>query len=130
MDLNRTWVTLTQPRGTPSSISLFLKQKRERDCGEGGYACFLQVRKHLQSQNSGTASQMKIKLTWPMYHLSTFDFKENKAVNDWAGERYIQKNTKKCHEIKKISTLTSPRNSLRNTMKVEICLLSSLTIWL
>ena len=63
-----------------------------------------------------------------MYHLSTFDFKENKDVNDWAGERYIQKNTKKCHEIKKISTLTSPRNSLRNTMKVEICLLSSLTI--
>ena len=48
--LNRTWMTLTQARGTLSNISLPLKRKieRGREVEEGGYAYFLQVQKHLQ----------------------------------------------------------------------------------
>ena len=45
------------------------------------------------------------------------------SINDWAGEGCIQKTTKKCHEIKKISTLTSPKNSFKNAMKVAVFLL-------
>ena len=33
---------------------------------------------------------------------------EGEGVNDWAGEGRIQKTTKICHEIHKISILTSP----------------------
>ena len=41
---------------------------------------------------------------------------------------HIQKTIKKCHEIKKISTLTSPQNSSENAINVKIFLMSSLTI--
>ena len=58
-----------------------------------------------------------------MYHFSTFRFQKNEEVNDWVGEGHIQKTTKKYREIKKISTLTSPKNSLKNAMKVGIFLL-------
>ena len=58
-----------------------------------------------------------------MYHFSTFCFQKNEGVNDWAGEGHIQKTTKKYREIKKIPTLTSPKNSLKNAMKVGIFLL-------
>ena len=55
-----------------------------------------------------------------MYHLSTFHFQKNEAVNDCAGEMCIQKTTKNIHENNKASTLTSPKNSLKNAMNVEI----------
>ena len=62
-----------------------------------------------------------------MYHLSTFYFQKDEAVSDWAGDGCIQKTTKKFHENSKISTLTSPKNSLKNAVKVGIFLMSSLT---
>ena len=65
-----------------------------------------------------------------MHHLSTFHFQKNEAVNDWAGDGCIQKTTKKFHENNKITTLTSPKNSLKNPMKVGIFLMSSLTTWI
>ena len=46
------------------------------------------------------------------------------------GWRHIQKTIKKCHEIHKIPTLASPKNSLQNDIKAGIFLLASLTIWL
>ena len=53
--LNRTWVLLTQARGTLSNISLFFKRKRVRGWG-CYYACFVQLQKHLPTENSGTTS--------------------------------------------------------------------------
>ena len=48
---------------------------------------------------------------------------KNEDVNEWVEGRRIQKTTKKCHEINKISTLTSPNNSLQNAMKVGVFLM-------
>ena len=58
-----------------------------------------------------------------MYHLSTSRFQNNEGINDCADKGCIQKTTKKHREIKKISTLASPKNSLKNAMKVGIYLL-------
>ena len=60
-----------------------------------------------------------------MYHLSTFHFQKNEAVNYWAGDECIQKTTQKFHENNKISNLTSPKNGLKNAMKVKIFLMPS-----
>ena len=40
-------------------------------------------------------------------------------MNGWKGD-VSKKPPKKCHEINKISTLTSPNNSLQNAMKVGV----------
>ena len=40
------------------------------------------------------------------YHLNTFNMPNNEGVNEWVGN---QKSTRKCHEIKKILTLTSSK---------------------
>ena len=42
----------------------------------------------------------------------------------------IKKAIKTCHEIKIISALTRPNNSLKNAIKLGFFFLSSLTIWL
>ena len=42
------------------------------------------------------------------------------SVYEWADKVHIQRNTKKCHEINNVSTLTLPNNSLQNAMKVGI----------
>ena len=55
-----------------------------------------------------------------MYLLNTFQIPKDECVNEWVGGRSIQKTTKKRYKINKISTLTSPNNSLQNAMKVEI----------
>ena len=60
-----------------------------------------------------------MKLGPDMYLLNTFHIPKNEGVNEWVEGRGIQKTTKKCHEINKISTLTSPNNSLQNAMKAE-----------
>ena len=52
-----------------------------------------------------------------MYLLNIFHIPENEGVNEWVGGKRIQKTTKKGHKINKISTLTSPSNSLQNAMK-------------
>ena len=71
-----------------------------------------------------------MKLDWDMNQLDTFHLHKNGGGSEWAGWGRIQKTIKKCQEINKIPTLTSPKNSLQNAIKARIFLLSSLTIWL
>ena len=71
-----------------------------------------------------------MKLVPDMYHLNTFHLNKNEGSSEWAGGGRIQKTIKKCQEIHKIATLTSPKISVQNDIKVGIFLLSSLTIWL
>ena len=40
-------------------------------------------------------------------HLNALNMLNNEGVNEWVGRVCNQKTTRKCHEIKKISTLTS-----------------------
>ena len=63
-----------------------------------------------------------------MSHVNTFHLHRNQGGSEWDGGGQIQKSIKKCHEINKISTLTSPSNSLQNAMNFGIFLLLSLTI--
>ena len=85
----------------------------------GVYASFPEIRKYLQTENSGTPSQKSMKLGLDMYHLNIFHFQKTGRGNWWAG-----------HEIHQLSTLTSRKNILKNAMKVGFFWLSSLTIWL
>ena len=43
-----------------------------------------------------------------MSHVNTFHLHRNQGGSEWDGGGQIQKSIKKCHEINKISTLTSP----------------------
>ena len=61
-----------------------------------------------------------MKLGPDMYLLNTFHIPKTEGVNEWAGEGRFQKTIKTCYKINKISTLTSPKNSLQNPMKVGI----------
>ena len=63
-----------------------------------------------------------------LYHLSTFNIPNNEAANEWAGAGRNQKSTRKCHEIKRISTLTSSKTSLENAKEMGIFSLPSITI--
>ena len=75
---------------------------------------FLLVLKHLKFQNSRTTNnQTYMKLGLYLYHLNTFNIPNNEGVNEWAGGGAI-KTTRKCHEIKRISTLTSSKTILEN----------------
>ena len=58
-----------------------------------------------------------------IYLLNTFHMPKCEVVNECAGEGRIQKNPKKRHKINKISTLTSPNNSLQNAVKGGIFLM-------
>ena len=78
------------------------------------------LRKYLKFENSGTTNRTQMKLSPDMYHLNNFYILKNEGVDEWAGEGRIQKITKTCHKINKISTLTSHKNSLQNAMKVGI----------
>ena len=40
-----------------------------------------------------------------LYPLNTFNIPKNEGVNEWVGWVRNQKTTRKCHEIKRISTL-------------------------
>ena len=55
-----------------------------------------------------------------MYLLNTFHVPKNEGVNECVRERRIQKIQKKRYKINKISTLTSPNNSLQNAIRVGI----------
>ena len=63
-----------------------------------------------------------------LYHLNTFNIPNNDGVNEWVGGGCNQKSTRKCHEIKRISTLTSSKTSLENSKEMEIFSMSSITI--
>ena len=69
-----------------------------------------------------------MKLGPEMYHLHTFHLPKKEGVNDLAGKERIQKTTKRCNEIQKISTLTSPKNGLKSAMKVWTFLMSWIAI--
>ena len=62
-----------------------------------------------------------------LHHLNTFNIQNNEGVNEWAGGGGNQKTTRKCHEIKRISTLTSSKTSLENAKEIEIFLLPPIT---
>ena len=69
-----------------------------------------------------------MKLDPYLYHLNTFNIPNNDGVNEWVGGECNQKTTRKCHEIQKISTLTSSKTSLENAKEMEICSMPSITI--
>ena len=76
---------------------IYLYSSRGKEIGV--YACFLWVRKHLQIENSGTTSQIQMKLTWHIHHVSFFHLQKSEGLNGRAGEGCIQNNTKTCHVI-------------------------------
>ena len=63
-----------------------------------------------------------------LYHLNTFNIPNNEGVNEWVGGGCNRKNTRKCHEIKRILILTSAKTSSENAKEMEIFSLSSITI--
>ena len=63
-----------------------------------------------------------------LYHLNTFNIPNNEGVNEWVGGGRNQKTTIKCHEIKRISTLTSSKTSSENAKEMDIFSLPSITI--
>ena len=65
-----------------------------------------------------------MKLDPYLYHLNTFNIPNNDGVNEWV--RGVA--TKKCHEIRRISTLTSSKTSLVNAKEMEIFSVPSITI--
>ena len=64
-----------------------------------------------------------MKLGPDMYNLNTFRLPKKEGVNGWAGEEHIKRNTKRCHEINNILTLTLPNNTLQNPINVKNFLL-------
>ena len=72
-----------------------------------------------------------MKLSPYLYHLNTFNIPNNEGVNVWVGgggQGRNQKTTRKCHEIKRISTLASSKTILENAKEMEIFSLPSITI--
>ena len=55
-----------------------------------------------------------------LYHPNTFNIPNNEGVNEWVCAGRNQKATRKWHEIKRISTLTSSKTSLENAKEMEI----------
>ena len=51
-----------------------------------------------------------------MYHLKTFNIPKHEDVNKWAGagRGRIHKSTRKCHEIKRISTFELSKTNSDN----------------
>ena len=64
----------------------------------------------------------------PYSNLNTFTIPNNDGVNEWTGGGATKKTTRKCHEIKRISTLTSSKPILENAKETEIFSLPSITI--
>ena len=69
-----------------------------------------------------------MKLDPNLYHLNTFNIPNNNGVNEWAGGGRNQTTTRKGHEIKRISTLTSSKTSLENAKEMEIFSMPFITI--
>ena len=73
--------------------------------------------------------QSDINETWSRYvTLNTFNIPKNEDVNEWTSGGHNQKTTRKCHEIKRILTLTSFKTSLENGKEIGIFSLPSITI--
>ena len=69
-----------------------------------------------------------MKLGPNLYRLNTFNIPNNEGVNEWVDRGCNQKATRKCHEIKRISTLTLSKTSLENAKEIENFSLPSMTI--
>ena len=69
-----------------------------------------------------------MKLGPDMHHLNTFNIPKHEGVNELAGGGRNPKITRKCHEIKKISTFASSKTNLYNAKEKGIFSLPSLTI--
>ena len=69
-----------------------------------------------------------MKLGPDVYHLNTFNIPKHEGVNEWAGGWRSQKATRKCHEIKKISSFASSITNSDNTKGKGTFLLPSMTI--
>ena len=63
-----------------------------------------------------------------LYHLNTFNIRTNDGVSELVGGWRNQKTTRKCHEIKRISTLTSSKTSLQNAKEMENFSMPSITM--
>ena len=69
-----------------------------------------------------------MKLGPVMYHLKTFNIPKYESVNEWASVGCNQKSTKKCHEIKRISTFASSKNNSDNAKEEKIFSLPAISI--
>ena len=69
-----------------------------------------------------------MKLGPDIYHLNTFNIPKHEGVNKWVGGGRIQKTTRKCHEIKRISTFASSKTNLDNAKRERDFLLPSITM--
>ena len=69
-----------------------------------------------------------MKLVPDMHQLNTFNIPKIKGVNEWVGGGAMKKNSRKCHEIKRILTLTLSKTSFENTKEMGIFSLPSITI--
>ena len=66
-----------------------------------------------------------MKLAPDMYHLNAFNIPKDEGVNKWEGEGWsggggrgrIQKTTRKCHEVKRISTFASSKTNSDNAKR-------------
>ena len=61
-----------------------------------------------------------MKLGPDMYHLNTFNIPKHEGVNKWVGRGRIHKTTRKCHEIKSISTFASSQTNADNAKEKGI----------
>ena len=69
-----------------------------------------------------------MKLGAGTYHLNTFNIPKYEGVNKWVGGVCNQKTTRKCHEIKRISTFALSKNKSENAKEKRIFSLPSITI--
>ena len=67
--------------------------------------------KHFKISNSWTKNPISMKLFWYICHFNTFHLQKLRVWIERPLWWCIQKTTPKCHEINKISTLTSLKNS-------------------
>ena len=83
--------------------------------------------KQMNIDNLATTNGILMKLTMIMYSMRpSFGTKLGPQLQEVRGRS--RKTPQKCHKIDEPSTLTSPKNGLKKTMKVGFVLLSSLTI--
>ena len=63
-----------------------------------------------------------------MYQLNTFKIPKHEGVNKWVGGGRNQKTTRKCHEVRRISTSASSKTNSDNAKEKVIFSLPSITI--
>ena len=69
-----------------------------------------------------------MKLGADIHHQNIFNMPKHEGVNEWAGEGRHQKTTRKCYEIKRMSTFPSSKTNSDDAKEKEIFLLPSITI--